>query len=40
MSGKMIEIEQFFKPVKIQLNKTNDIREEGIKKTPQIHKKG
>ena len=35
MSGKNIRTEQFFKPVKMQSNKTNDVREDGIEKTPQ-----
>ena len=34
MFGKKIG-EQFFKPVKIQLNKTNDVRENGIEETSQ-----
>ena len=35
MSGNKTGIEQFFKPVKIQPNKTNDVSEDGIGKTPQ-----
>lgn len=35
MSGKKIGIEQFFKPVKNQPSKTNDVREDGIEKTAQ-----
>ena len=34
MSGKNIRTEQFFKPVKMQSNKTYDVREDGIEKTP------
>ena len=36
MSGKNIGIKRFFKPVKIQPNKANDVREDGIEKIPQI----
>ena len=35
MSGNKTGIEQFFKPVKIQPNKTNDVSEDGIGKIPQ-----
>ena len=35
MSGKKIGIEKFFKPVKTQPSKTNDLHEDGIEKTPQ-----
>ena len=36
MSGNKIRIEQFFIPVKIQPNKTNNVREDGIKNIPEI----
>lgn len=39
MSGKNIGIKRFFKPVKIQPNKANDLREDGIEKIPQIQTK-
>ena len=35
MSGKNIGVKQFHKPVKIQQDKTNDIRDDGIEKIPQ-----
>ena len=35
MSGNNIRIEQFFIPVKIQPNKTNNVREDGIKNIPE-----
>ena len=35
MSGNNIRIEQFFIPVKIQPNKMNNVREDGIKNIPE-----
>lgn len=39
LPGNKIEKEHFFRPVKIQLNKTNNVREDGIKKIPQSQTK-
>ena len=39
MSGKKIRIEQSFKLVKVQSNKTNDVHEDGIEKIPQSQEK-
>ena len=39
MFGNKIRIQQFFVPVKTQLNKTNDAREDAIKNIPQSQTK-